>query len=160
MEVDSQVGRGTSVTLWLPRTDKVGAAPLPVDVHTREERQASGSVLLVEDDSEVAQLVTEMLHDLGYDVLHAGTAEAALGGLANGRRLDLMFSDIMMPGDMNGLDLAREVRRRRPDLPVLLTSGYAESVLSEAANERIPVLAKPYDINALAVAVSKVLARE
>ena len=114
-------------------------------------------VLLVEDDAEVASLVEEMLRAIGYDVMHAMSAKAALGALADGRRIDLVFSDIMMPGGTNGIELAREIRRRRPGLPILLTSGYAESTGSAAQELDIQVLRKPYGIEQLRQAIGQLL---
>jgi CheY-like chemotaxis protein len=107
----------------------------------------------VEDDDEVATLVTEMLQELGYRVTRAGSADSALGALANARHVDLVLSDIMMPGSMNGLGLARELKLRRPGLPVLLTSGYAGAVIDSALDENIGVLRKPYDIRELDAAL-------
>jgi signal transduction histidine kinase/ActR/RegA family two-component response regulator len=159
VEVQSRPGEGTTVSLWLPRThEPVAAMKEAVDVRAAAPKSA-GSVLLVEDDPEVARLVTEMLGELGYGVTHAASPEAALGALANERRVDLLFSDIMMPGPLDGLDLVHEARRRRPGLPVLLTSGYAEAAIRNATQEGIPLLAKPYDIRALAEALDRVLGR-
>ena len=110
----------------------------------------------MEDDDEVASLVTEMLRELGFDVMRAASADAALGALADARTIDLLFSDIMMPGEMNGLDLAREAQRRRPGLPVLLTSGYADAAMREAASEGFRMLRKPYDIQALKQMVGEI----
>ena len=76
--------------------------------------------------------------------------------LADEGRIDIVFSDIMMPGRMNGLDLAREARRRRPGLPILLTSGYADAAMREALREEIRVLHKPYDIQTLAESLGEV----
>jgi CheY-like chemotaxis protein len=111
-------------------------------------------VLLVEDDEEVAALVEQMLDELGYQVTRAASATAALGALANGRKVDLVFSDIMMPGGMNGVELAREVRRRRSGTPVLLTSGYAEAARNAADAEGVRILPKPYNIDDLAAALA------
>jgi CheY-like chemotaxis protein len=111
-------------------------------------------VLLVEDDEEVAARVEQMLDELGYRVTRAASATAALGALANGRKVDLVFSDIMMPGGMNGVELAREVRRRRSDTPVLLTSGYAEAARNAAEAEGVQILPKPYSIGDLAAALA------
>ncbi len=94
-------------------------------------------MLLVEDDDEVAALVTEMLEQLGHQVTRTASAAAALGALANGRAIDLVFSDVMMPGGMNGVELAREVRRRR-NLPVLLTQRLdAEAAKEDADSEGV-----------------------
>jgi PAS domain S-box-containing protein len=162
VRVASTVGRGTTVTLFLPRTDEspahlksgatdiAGGAAHPTLV---------GSILLVEDDDEVATLVTEMLQELGYRVTRAGSADSALGALANARHVDLVLSDIMMPGSMNGLGLARELKLRRPGLPVLLTSGYAGAVIDSALDENIGVLRKPYDIHELDAALRGAVGR-
>lgn len=158
VQIDSEIDKGTTITLLLPRSS---GAPKSdehhlADLHTEREAQASaGYVLLVEDDDEVAELVSEMLDHLGYHVTRASSAVAALGALANGRRVDLVFSDIMMPGEMNGVDLAREVRRRRNGLPVLLTSGYAEAARPSAEAEGVKILPKPYRIDDLAAALQQ-----
>ena len=158
VSIDSQVGKGATVTLTLPRTDRPALAVEPLIDLSQPQLKASGCVLLVEDDEEVASLVTDMLGELGYDVIRAGGAEAALGALADGRRIDIIFSDLMMPGPMNGLDLVREARRRRPGIPVLLTSGYADAAMREASRDDVRVLRKPYDIQALAEAVGDAIA--
>jgi len=75
---------------------------------------SAGQVLLVEDDDEVAALTVEMINQLGYDTTRVASAEAALGALADKRAIDIVLSDVMMPGRMNGVDLAQEIRRRRP----------------------------------------------
>jgi CheY-like chemotaxis protein len=116
-------------------------------------------MLLVEDDNEVAALVTEMLQELGWAVTRVASAEAALGALANGRDVDLVFSDIMMPGGMNGVELAREIRRRRPSLPIMLTSGYSEAAARDAHAEGISLLPKPYRLEDLDAGLSAACAR-
>src|SRR6202021_983607 len=103
----------------------------------------AAQVLVVEDDDEVAALTVEMINQLGYDTTRVASAEAALGALADKREIDIVYSDVMMPGRMNGVELAQEIRRRRPNLPVLLTSGYAEAANRSAAAHRIRILAKP-----------------
>ena len=101
----------------------------------------------------MAALTSEMLGQLGYDVTRAASAAAALGALANGRRVDLVLSDVMMPGGMNGVELAREIRRRRAELPVVLVSGYAEAVAAQANAEGVHLLSKPYQIGQLSAAL-------
>ncbi|WP_371681949.1 response regulator [Neorhizobium sp. T7_12] len=113
----------------------------------------------MEDDDEVAALVSEMLEDLGFQVVRAATAAAALGALANGRRIDLVFSDIMMPGGMNGVELAKEIRSRRMDLPILLTSGYSEAAKQAAESQGIKILRKPYQLAELSEALRGAIAR-
>jgi CheY-like chemotaxis protein len=155
VRINSAVGRGTTVNLYLPRSDKVPRdirQPVDLSVERVSERSA-GSVLLVEDDNEVAKLASEMLDQLGFDVVHVSSATAALGALANGRSIDLVFSDIMMPGEMNGVELAREIRKRRQGLPVLLTSGYAEAARLDAETEGVQILPKPYRLDELSTAL-------
>ena len=106
-------------------------------------------ILLVEDDDSVAQLVEEMLKELGYEVIRAADALAALEVLRRDGAFDLVFSDMVMPGDIGGLDLARDIGRLRPSLPVILTTGYSAAAAA-AANEGRRVLIKPYRIEALA----------
>ncbi|CAN7607346.1 response regulator [Phenylobacterium sp. LjRoot164] len=163
VRIESQPGEGTSVILLLPRSARQPAAvprhlvqlsdDEPVEAH-------KGSVLLVEDDDEVAALVSEMLAQLGYAVTRAASAQAALGAMADSRSVDIVFSDIMMPGGMNGVELAREVRRRRPGLPVLLTSGYAEAAQREAEAAGVAILPKPYQVDDLAMALHGALCME
>lgn len=158
VRIDSEVGRGTTIELLLPRSNTIPSAGERhlVDLHVEPRRRpAAGSVLLVEDDDEVAALVCEMLDQLGYAVTRVASAAAALGALADGRGVDVMFSDIMMPGGMNGVELAREVRSRKPGLPVLLTSGYAGAARAQAEAEGMPILAKPYGIDELASSLNE-----
>jgi signal transduction histidine kinase/CheY-like chemotaxis protein len=158
--IDSVLGQGTAITLLLPRSRHATATDCAevADAGAGGPASAPGHcVLLVEDDVEVASLVEDMLRVIGYDVVHAKSATAALGALADARRIDIVFSDIMMPGGTNGIELAKEIRRRRPGLPVLLTSGYAESTGSEAHTLGIPVLRKPYAIDELRTAVQQQL---
>jgi signal transduction histidine kinase/CheY-like chemotaxis protein len=155
VRIHSAAGRGATINLYLPRSDKIppedpGRTELSPD---RADQQRSGLVLIVEDDDEVAKVTTEMLGQLGFDVIRTASAAAALGALANGRSVDLVFSDIMMPGGMNGVELAREIKSRRRGLPVLLTSGYAEAVRSEAEAEGVHILRKPYLLDELSSAL-------
>ena len=157
VSIASDVGAGTVVTLRLPRSrhappaaQKVDEAPIVPFV--AQGRLARGNVLLVEDDTEVAALAREMLGVLGFNVIHVSNAAAALGALANGRRVDAVFSDIMMPGGISGLDLAREVRRRIPNIPIVLSTGYVESAAGLKDGE-FSLLLKPYSLEALASAL-------
>ena len=154
VNIDSVVGQGTRIVLLLPRSHEIAThggsdARLSVDIAPGPER----CVLLVEDDVEVAALVEEMLRGIGYDVVHATNATAALGALANDRRIDLVVSDIMMPGGTNGIALAKQIRTRRPALPVLLTSGFSEAMRGEAEALGIHILRKPYGLKELRAAV-------
>ncbi len=155
VRIHSVVGQGATVSLYLPRSDKLArdqrySPELSVE---RAGERSAGSVLLVEDDEEVAKLASEMLDQLGFAVVRVSSATAALGALANGRAIDLVFSDIMMPGEMNGVELAREIRRRRRGLPVLLTSGFAEAARLQAEAEGVQILPKPYRLDELSAAL-------
>lgn len=156
VRIRSEVGQGTSIELYLPRSHRVPPKERHlIDLNmVRPKRDNHGRILLVEDDEEVAALVSEMLGQLGYEVTHAASGVAALGALADGRAVDLIFSDIMMPGGMNGIELAREIKRRRSDIPVLLTSGYSEAAVHDAELAGIRILPKPYHIDDLAAALS------
>jgi signal transduction histidine kinase/CheY-like chemotaxis protein len=158
VRIDSTLGRGTKVSLFLPRTLKAPACSAdPVTDRPLEAAAASaGQVLLVEDDDEVAALTVEMINQLGYDTTRVASAEAALGALADKRAIDVVLSDVMMPGRMNGVELAQEIRRRRPQLPVLLTSGYAEAASRSAAAHQIKIIPKPYRMDELREALAAV----
>jgi len=154
--IDSTVGEGTTVTVWLPRSFGEPAAAtrasIPASGPASHEGARRGHVLLVEDDKEVSALTREMLSCLGFHVTHVASPEAALGALANERPIDLVLSDIMMPGGVSGLDLAREVRNRQPDLLVVLTTGYVEAAAGMNDGE-FKLLPKPYSLEALADAL-------
>jgi signal transduction histidine kinase/ActR/RegA family two-component response regulator len=157
IRIASTAGRGTVVSLFLPRTLKSPAfAPEGVAQPSGEATVGEGQVLVVEDDDEVAALTVEMIHELGYDTTRVASAEAALGALADRRTVDIVFSDVMMPGRMNGVELAQEIRRRRPNLPVVLTSGYAEAARRKAGAQRIKIIPKPYRIDELRDALAAV----
>jgi signal transduction histidine kinase/ActR/RegA family two-component response regulator len=163
IEIESEVGKGTTISLLLPRSPNCPASDQHdlVDLHVASRRaEAAGNILLVEDDDEVAALVAEMLGELGFQVVRAATAAAALGALANGRTVDLVFSDIMMPGGMNGVELAKEIRQRRNDLPILLTSGYSEAAKQAAEAQGIKILRKPYQLAELEEALRRTMAGE
>ena len=153
VSIDSEVGVGTIVTVLLPRsmTDPVTKPDLPSGP-PRIDRQGRGHVLLVEDDREVSALTRELLASLGFSVTHVTGAEAALGALANSRHIDIVLSDIMMPGGVSGVQLAREIRRRHPHLPILLTTGYVESA-ADIEDGEFNLLLKPYSLEALAEAL-------
>lgn len=156
VRIRSEVGRGSSIELYLPRSLSTPSRERHlIDLNmVRPKKSNHGRILLVEDDDEVAALVSEMLGQLGYEVTHAASGAAALGALADGRAVDLVFSDIMMPGGMNGVELAREIKRRRSDIPVLLTSGYSEAAVQDAELAGLQILPKPYHIDELAAALS------
>ena len=151
--IASELGHGATVSLLLPRSTK----PLPPKPQAAppadEGSTLKGRLLLVEDDDGVAAVVTEMLTELGYQVRRAPAPAAALAALESDPAFDMVFSDIVMPGGMNGIELAREIRRLRPELPILLTTGYSERA-SAAQADGLHLLLKPYGIDALAAELS------
>jgi CheY-like chemotaxis protein len=143
--IESRVGRGTSVHLFLPIAEgthaKQPAAPerLPATTAAGTEK-----VLLVEDEPEVRRLVASHLAGLGYDVLEAEAGAPALDILRSGSEVDLLFTDLLMPGGMNGFELVERARELSPQIKVLLTTGYAAESESLIANIKEPILKKPY----------------
>ena len=150
--IASQLGNGTSVTMFLPRTHR----PLSeASTAAAEPARGGETVLLVEDDLEVQETVGILLDQLGYRVLSVQSADGALQLLASGEPVDLVFTDIIMPGELDGMALARQVKKEYPDIAVLLTSGYAKAVNTLDAN--FPILRKPYQLATLARAIRDVL---
>jgi CheY-like chemotaxis protein len=123
VQIYSEVGRGTTVRIYLPIRGDAGP------VATKRPTRAVGggeTILVVEDDPRVRRVSVRRLRELGYAVVEVDGGTAALAILDEGGPLDLVFTDIVMPGGMTGMDLARQVRARRPGLKVLFTSGYAD----------------------------------
>jgi PAS domain S-box-containing protein len=149
---ESEFGKGSTFTLYLPASRGATAAESKVNGSA-----ALGKVLVVEDDTIVAELAAGMLGELGFDAVVAHSAKEALDRLAGGEKPKLIFTDIVMPGGISGIELARKVRDRFPELPILLTTGYSEQV---ASTHGFPVLQKPYELDSLAGAVGKILKRD
>ncbi len=145
--ITTSARRGTAVTLFLPRTWEAAAQPRP-ETAAAAATSPAGTVLVVEDNAEVAEVGQAYFEQLGYQVRHAASAQAGLDLIECEERIDLMFSDILMPGGMNGLQLADAVRRRYPDITVLLTTGYSSSA-QDAVRRGFAVLPKPYDLAGL-----------
>ena len=154
VEIDSVRGRGTTVTLYLPRALTPAVPREPAAVAPRP--RAAGPVrrvLVVEDEHEVAGVAQGYLHELGFETVVVDRAAHALDLLARDSRFDLVFSDIIMPDGMSGIDLARRLERLFPNLPVLLTTGYAGEQWGVAPD----VLRKPYNARALKEAIERAL---
>ncbi|MGE5366462.1 MAG: PAS domain S-box protein [Betaproteobacteria bacterium] len=150
--ITSELGRGACVTLYLPR----GNAP-PMSAQNEGnaalKKVESGAALLVEDNPEVAKVAEQMIEQLGYHVQRAGGAKEALE-LAEGASFDLVISDIVMAGSMDGVGLARALRQRQPDLPVVLVTGFASSV----TELEFAVLRKPFEVSDLSQVIAKAIA--
>jgi two-component system, NtrC family, sensor kinase len=145
--VTSTVGRGTAITLFLPRTQEL-PAPSATQAVPEAASHRTGTVLLVEDNPEVAEVATAYLRQLGYTVKPVASAREALDALGRDSGIDLVFSDILMPGGINGLELAKTIRERYPAMPVLLCTGYSSSA-QDAVRDGFVVLQKPFDLAAL-----------
>jgi PAS domain S-box-containing protein len=153
--VSSEEGEGTAVTIYLPRSR---AEPTTAPGGGQFAAPATrGTVLLVEDSREVAEVTSTLLEQLGYRVVRAENAAEALRHLYQGIHFDLVFSDIVMPGSMNGISLAQACRDNFPDIPVLLTTGYSDA--AQMADGRFDILRKPFELATLESAVETAIGR-
>lgn len=162
VRIDSAAGHGTTMRLYLPRH----AAALPVDaaegaLHAEAATAVAGeTVLVVDDEPMIRMLVADVLHDLGYVALEAADGAAGLAILQSGARIDLLVSDVGLPGGMNGRQMADAARIARPDLKVLFITGYAEKrALGDGQLARgMQVLTKPFVIETLAARIREMIA--
>ncbi len=151
--IESEVGRGTTVELWIPRTDKqrqgqeVAATDIAVPIGLR--------VLVVEDSEHVRYFARQLLDDLGCVVIEASSGNEALE-LVQEHDIDLIFSDIVMPG-MSGLDLAQQIRQNHGGIPVLLASGYSSKQFIPKDQREFPILRKPYKLETLAAGINQLV---
>jgi PAS domain S-box-containing protein len=148
VKVRSELGKGTEITILLPRE----ANASPADEIDTSERGGSGTVLLVEDNPDVASVSISLLEQLGYTVRRVADAEAALRAIEHDG-IDLVFSDIVMPGKIDGLALAHRLRQIRPGLPILLATGYSDAAINVRGD--FPILRKPYEIHELSQAIAR-----
>ncbi len=153
--VDSRLGEGTRFRLMLRASEETPDAR-PAPRASKRAPRGRERVLVVEDDANVLNLVVEMLTGLGYQVTSAPNAPAALGVLDTGERFDLLFTDVVMPGGMSGLELARETQKRTPSMAVLLASGFVANEASLVQRE-YPLIEKPYERAALAAKLREVI---
>jgi PAS domain S-box-containing protein len=151
--VTSELGRGASFALTLPRAS---SKPEALTAEEAAPGVRGAMILVVEDNPEVAEVAAGLLEELGHKVRVATGAESALRSLA-AEPVDLVFSDVVMAGEMDGVGLARRLRAEHPDLPVLLATGYSEAV--ERLGDEFPLLRKPYRLPELSRAVNALLAR-
>jgi signal transduction histidine kinase len=155
VRLDSSVGAGSTFRLRLPLSEQA-AQPIRAEAAQQEVVGGSEKVLLVEDDSTVLCLTLDLLTGLGYQVTCATNAAEALEVLKSPAPIDLLFTDVVMPGGVSGLSLARAARELRPDLAILLSSGFVGEGAATADVE-FPLLDKPYETTALAAKLRKLL---
>jgi len=155
IRIDSAIDQGTSVKLYLPRTlDPVAEAPAGVD-HAPAGRER---LLVVEDNEEVRRAVVDMLTGWGYRVVAAENPDVAAAILERDSGFDLLFTDLVMPGSLSAIELAALAQRRRPQIAVLLTSGYARDLIPAEGRSDYPLIAKPYRGEELMARLRSVLA--
>jgi PAS domain S-box-containing protein len=146
VELSSEPGAGTKVAIYLPAV----ADPIAAEAETHARRnapgQAAGTVLVVEDDADVLQVAVETLKSLGYEVLTAPDGPSALSKLQRNNSIDVLFTDVVMPKGMSGIELARQARVLHPELHILLASGYPTAALSmqHGLTDEFTFLSKPY----------------
>jgi PAS domain S-box-containing protein len=159
VKIDSEVGEGSTIRLYLPRVHRRAEAPAPAPAALPVGHE---TILIVEDEPEVRAVVARHLGDMGYRLLEAADAMAALALLATPQRIHVLFTDVVLPGGMSGRELADEARRLRPELKVLFTSGYTSDAIVHHGriDEGVDFLGKPYKRADLARKLREVLERE
>jgi PAS domain S-box-containing protein len=156
--IQSKLGRGTTVSIYLPATEESVQAERKHPTLVDQIQKEDGTALLVEDNEEVASVSAAYLEQLGYTVEVALNGSDALYKLQNGHSYDLVFSDLLMPGSVAGLELARVVRSNHPNILILLTTGYSQKA-QEAVREGFSILRKPYDLQSLFKAIRELRAK-
>ncbi|HET7306542.1 MAG TPA: ATP-binding protein [Gammaproteobacteria bacterium] len=157
--IESEVGRGTGIHLYLPWAEPPAAMETPDSV-PQSSGLESATVLVVEDDPHVRPVVVELVREIGHTTVEAANGPRALKLLDERSDIDLVFTDIVMPGGVSGIDLAREARRRRPEIAVLLTSGFAAKPFEQGRDsaKEFRMIRKPYRRDELIRAIDAALA--
>ncbi|WP_165602610.1 PAS-domain containing protein [Candidatus Terasakiella magnetica] len=160
LQVDSQMGEGTRFRIVLPRSKEEQAIDAP-QVRTGKIPQGSERILLVEDDPGVRGFTTSSLRRLGYEVIAVSDGHEAIGILEIDQQFDLIFSDIEMPGGLNGIEMMEQIKETLPHIPVLFMSGYPDKVMDQTGQNQkeIDLIAKPFERLELANRVRKALDR-
>jgi CheY-like chemotaxis protein/two-component sensor histidine kinase len=157
IKIYSEEGHGTTIRMYLP--PGIGASPVSEAASTPSVRGGHETILVVEDDKLVRDYVLTQLHSLGYVTLDAANAAEALALVEAGHQFDLLFTDVIMPGTMNGRQLADEIQKSRPGLKMLFTSGYTENAIIHHGrlDSGVLLLAKPYRKSDLAGMIRRAL---
>ena len=159
VHVTSTTGEGTTLTLYLPRVHPAAAELASPELVSVPSDGEGTCVLVVEDNEQVGAFATQALRELGYDIVLVADGARALAELEGGRdRFNIVFTDVVMPG-MSGIELAGEVRRLYPRVPVVLTSGYSH-VLAQNCSHGLELLHKPYSVEQLSRVLGKALGRQ
>ena len=157
IKIYSEVDHGTTVRIYLPRARQ--PEDVETDVETGPITGGTETVLVVEDDEDVRGTVVDLLSELGYRVLRAKDAQSALAIVESGMPIDLLFTDVVMPGPLGSPELARKARERLPNVAVLFTSGYTDNAIVHGGrlDEGVDLLSKPYSRDAMARKIRNVL---
>ena len=151
-----KVGEGTAVRLYLPWTEPSPAAVSKEKGKTACPVEGLNKILIVEDNDELRELATQIVEGLGYTVCSASTGAEALATLAQDPKIDLLFTDVLMPGGMTGFELALEIRRTRPEIAILVTSGFPGNLLAGAQQPGgFEIIPKPFTQVDLAAAFAR-----
>jgi CheY-like chemotaxis protein len=157
VKIYSEVGHGTTVRLYLPRSGEGVSAREPASAESSAPHREA-TILVVEDDADVRRVAAGQLEQMGHCVIEAENGAAALDVIKHNADIDLIFTDVVMAGGITGIELASEAAKIRPEVKVLLTSGFAETAMNSARlNATIPVLSKPYRKQDLARKVHDIL---
>jgi len=149
--VESKVGHGTTFRLYLPAEDGGASAQVNESATGALASVQREKILVVEDEPQVRNVAVQMLAELGYRVIEASSGPSALALLATHRDIDLLFTDVVMPGGMSGYELAAKARKTIPGISLLVTTGYADTHSAPAAGlNEVMVLKKPYEESELA----------
>jgi signal transduction histidine kinase len=159
IKIYSEPGEGSTVKIYLPRLQAVPAAEPAIEVRAAPNEKLKESILVVEDDADVRAFASQALAELGYRVLVAADAAAAVRVLEREARIDLLFTDVGLPNGVNGRQLAEEARRRWPSLKVIFTTGYARNAIVHQGrlDAGVELVAKPFTQSDLARRVRLVL---
>ena len=159
VQLHSEPGLGTTVCIYLPVKDELKSTNEAAPKAKAPRRSNNETILVVEDDERVRRVSVRRLQQLGYSIIEASDGPAALAVLDRGERIDLVFTDVVMPGGMTGIDLAQAIRKKRPELKILFTSGYAEPAITknEVLTSNADWLGKPYRTEDLAIKVRDLL---
>jgi len=158
--VHSEPPNGTIFTMYLPRSlEKVSARASVREQHSYKVLSETSRVLVVEDNDRVRKITVQRLEHMGYQTLEASDGQQAMEIYTANSDIALLFTDMVMPNDMSGYELAQEIRKKDPGMPVVIASGYSEELasLGQLSDERMVLLRKPYDLTVLADALETAL---
>jgi CheY-like chemotaxis protein len=159
VKIYSELGQGTCVKIYLPRLSDAAHAEPPEQPPSTPEAAAEETILVVEDDDDVRAYSVDILRELGYRVIEAHDGPSALRLLERQFRVDLLFTDVVLPGGMTGAQVAAQARGAKPELKVLFTTGYARNAIVHHGrlDAGVQLITKPFSMSDLAVRVRDVL---